>query len=153
MPFDTQQRADRHRQILSLLRRGRVGSQEELAERLSERGFAVTQSSVSRDLRDLGVVKVDGRYVAPELRGGTPQALEEVAHFLRGTRPAGPHLAVLLTTPGAAQTVALAIDRAAWPEVVGTVAGDDTIFLATAAAREQKRVLARLERLSRGSVP
>jgi transcriptional regulator of arginine metabolism len=153
MPSDAEQRAHRQQQILSLLRRGRIGSQEELAERLGERGFAVTQSSVSRDLRHLGVVKVDGRYVAPALSGGEPQALSEVCRFLRRARPAGSHLAVLLTTPGAAQTVALAIDRAAWPEVVGTVAGDDTIFLATAAARDQKRLLVRLERLARGAAP
>jgi transcriptional regulator of arginine metabolism len=153
MPSDSEQRASRQQQILSLLRRGHIGSQEDLAERLGERGFAVTQSSVSRDLRDLGVVKVRGRYVAPALASALPQDLEEASHFLRGVRPAGPYLTVLLTTPGAAQTLALAIDRAAWPEVVGTVAGDDAIFVATANAGEQKRVLARLQRLLAGESP
>ena len=65
---------------------------------------------------------------------------------MHGFKPAGPHLSVVFTATGAAQTVALAIDRAAWPEVVGTMAGDDTIFVATAGAQDQKRFFQRLER-------
>jgi len=148
MPLDPQQRAHRHRQILSLLRRSRIGSQEELAARLRERDIAVTQPSLSRDLRDLGVAKVEGRYVAPPVGDGPSVAeREEIALFLRGMRPAGPHLTVVSTTVGAAQAVGLAIDRASWPEVVGTVAGDDTVFVATAAARDQKRLIAHLDRI------
>jgi transcriptional regulator of arginine metabolism len=148
MPLDPQLRAHRHRQILTLLRRGRIASQEELAARLRARGIAVTQPSLSRDLRDLGVAKVDGRYLAPPMGDGPSQAdREEIALFLRAVRPAGPHLTVVVTTVGAAQTVGLAIDRAGWPEVVGTVAGDDTVFVATGKARDQKRLIAHLDRI------
>jgi transcriptional regulator of arginine metabolism len=134
-------RDDRHRAILALLRRKPVHRQEELVAKLAERGFEVTQSSVSRDLRQLGVAKVGGRYVAPAPKQGSPDPLAEVAPALRAAKPAGPHLTVVLTRVGAAQSVGIALDRAAWPEIVGTVAGDDTVFVASAGAREQTRLL------------
>ncbi|HEX4954325.1 MAG TPA: arginine repressor [Thermoanaerobaculia bacterium] len=144
MPSETEIRDHRQRAILELLEAEPVASQVELAERLSERGFAVTQSSISRDFRDLGVIKVHGRYVAPRASGPRIERLRELAPFLRGQRPAGPHLLVLQTLVGAAQTVAVALDGAEWPEVVGTVAGDDTVFIACAHARDQQRLMARL---------
>ncbi len=152
MPADSEHREARHQEILSLLRRVPVTSQHEIVAHLTRRGLAATQSSVSRDLRDLGVARVAGRYVAPALAPAEASAAGsawdvEVAHFVRGVRPAGPHLTVLATTVGAAQTVGAALDRAGWPEVVGTIAGDDTIFVATAGAAGQKRLVERLERL------
>ena len=116
-------------------------------QRLHARGIEATQSSVSRDLRDLGVVKVGGRYVAPPLRQGSVEDLRAAAHFLRGVKPAGPNLAVVLTVAGAAQAIGLALDHAEYPEVVGTLAGDDTVFVATASAADQKRFLQRLDAL------
>jgi transcriptional regulator of arginine metabolism len=74
-------------------------------------------------------------------------ALEEVSVFLRGAKPAGPYTTVVRTVVGAAQTVAVAVDNAEWPEVVGTMAGDDTIFIATADADGQAQLLRRLQRL------
>ncbi|HYH45110.1 MAG TPA: hypothetical protein VEG34_05445 [Thermoanaerobaculia bacterium] len=156
MPADSEHREARHQEILTLLRRRPVTSQQEIVAYLGRRGVSATQSSVSRDLRDLGVARVGGRYLAPAGReaGSTagsdtagPRLDGEVAHFLRGVRPAGPHLTVLSTTVGAAQTVGAALDRAEWPEVVGTIAGDDTIFVATAGAADQKRLVERLEKL------
>jgi transcriptional regulator of arginine metabolism len=150
LPSEHELRDERHRAILGILRRAPVRRQEELVSRLAERGFAVTQSSVSRDLRGLGVAKVRGRYVAPAAGAAAPAGedlLAEIAQFLRGVRAAGPHLTVVLTRTGAAQRVGIEIDRAAWPEVVGTVAGDDTIFVATAGARGQTRLLHRLTAL------
>lgn len=148
MRSETDIREDRQKALLALLRRGTVRRQEELVERLAERGFEVTQSSVSRDLRDLGVAKVRGRYVVPPATEEPDgEALEEIALHLRAAKPAGPNLTVVFTPAGAAQTVGLALDRAAWPEIVGTVAGDDTIFVATAGAREQSRLLHRLNTL------
>lgn len=148
MPTDTALRDRRQREILALLAARRVARQEELVELLHARGFAATQSSVSRDLRDLGVARVAGRYLPPLSEGRTEEAkLNGIATFVRNAKPAGPHLTVVVTTVGAAQPVASALDRAAWPEVVGTVAGDDTIFIATAGKREQKRFLQRLRRL------
>ncbi len=146
MPTDTQHRDQRQREILAILREHPVANQIVLMEELARRGIQATQSSVSRDLRDLGIPRVAGRYVppanAPEEEGG----ILDVARFVHGFKPAGPHLSVVFTATGAAQTVALAIDRAAWPEVVGTMAGDDTIFVATAGAQDQKRFFQRLER-------
>lgn len=147
MPTDLHLRDQRQREILAILQEHAVGSQTELIEELSLRGIAATQSSVSRDLRDMGIARVAGRYVPPSRPAeGNGVGVIEVAHFIRGLRPAGPHLTVLFTATGAAQTVALALDRATWPEVVGTMAGDDTIFVATAGAQEQKHFLQRLER-------
>jgi len=145
MPTDIEQRDRRRQAIVDLVRRSRIASQEELREKLAARGFEATQPSVSRDLRDLGVGKAAGRYVlADELGPETRDALDEVVHFVRGVRPAGPYLAVISTTVGAAQTVAIALDHAGFPELAGTVAGDDTIFAATASAAAQRRFLERL---------
>ena len=120
-------------------------SQTQLVEMLRERGVAATQSSVSRDLRDLGVGWIGGRYARPVEREESDPGVAEVAHFLRGAKPAGPHTTVVFTMAGAAQAVALAIDRAGWPELVGTMAGDDTVFVATATAGDQKRFIRRLD--------
>lgn len=147
MPTEAEIRDERQRAILSILRRRSVHSQAELVAQLAERGFEVTQSSVSRDLRDLAVAKVAGRYRAPAPAPGAEAAIDEVAHYLRGARAAGPNLTVVLTQVGAAQTVGIGLDRAAWPEVVGTIAGDDTVFVATAGAREQTRLLHRFHAL------
>lgn len=148
MPTDADQRTRRRHAIVELVRKSRITSQDELLARLEARGIEATQSSVSRDLRDLGVAKAGGRYVLPdELGPETRDDLASVALFVRDLRTAGPYLAVITTTVGAAQTVAIALDHAGFPELVGTVAGDDTIFAATATAAAQKKFLERLRRL------
>lgn len=124
-----------------------IGNQFELVQRLQERGFQVTQSSVSRDLRDMGAIRVEGRYLpASALSGPDPHSpeLQRVANFILDMEPAGPNLLAIKTPPGLASCVALAIDRAGWAEVAGTVAGDDTFFLATPGHRQQKLVEAKL---------
>lgn len=141
----TGEHQERRAAILRLLRDGEVRRQSELARLLRQSGHAVTQSSVSRDLRDLGVLKAGGRYLPPP---------DEVAHangdfhaisqFVRAAKTAGANLVVLNTTIGAAGSVAVAIDKAGWPEVVGTISGDDTIFIAIADADGQRRLLERL---------
>ncbi len=133
--------------IEQILRRHAVTSQSELLARLQERGIQVTQSSVSRDLREMGVIRVEGRYLpASALWGSEPQPaeLKGVVSFIQETKSAGPNLLVIKTGAGLAAFVAIAIDHAAWAEVTGTVAGDDTIFLATAGAHQQKVVVARI---------
>lgn len=147
MPTENETRERRHREILSLLRRNRIRSQGQVVERLHSRGIDATQSSVSRDFRDLGVAKVAGRYLPPPVHQEVSTGLEESARFLRGVRPAGPHLTVVLTLEGAAQTVGLAIDKGQLPEVAGTLAGDDTVFVATSSAAGQKRLLHRFRLL------
>jgi transcriptional regulator of arginine metabolism len=154
MPTDLEQRDRRRRAIVELVRRARVASQEELLARLAARGIEATQPSVSRDLRDLGVAKAGGRYVLPgEVSATNGESLGEVAPFILDVRPAGPNLTVVVTTVGAAQTVALAIDHAGFPELAGTVAGDDTLFAATRTAAEQRRFVERLRRALAGRRP
>lgn len=121
-----------------------VGRQEDLVRLLGKAGFPATQSSVSRDLRELGVAKRGDRYVLPDDAAPVVDDFAAVARFVRSIRPAGPNLAVIRTTAGAAQSVAIVLDRADWPEVVGTLSGDDTIFVATAGAAPQRRLLGRL---------
>ncbi|MEQ8767266.1 MAG: arginine repressor [Planctomycetota bacterium] len=145
MPTDTDLRTARREAILEIVGEGSVSSQAALVESLEARGFSVTQSSVSRDLQELGVAKVRGAYrVIEAAQASLDETLEAVAPLLRDASPAGPHLTVLHTAIGAAQGVAVVIDRAAWPEVVGTVAGDDTLFIATSGRPTQRRLLARL---------
>ncbi len=145
MPNDHEHRETRQQEILAILDAQRVTSQTQLVELLRARGVVATQSSVSRDLRDLGVGWLGGRYARPTEREETDPGVAEVAPFLRGAKPAGPNLTVVFTMAGAAQAVALAIDRAGWPELVGTMAGDDTVFVATATASDQKRFIRRLD--------
>ena len=145
MPPDTENREIRHEEIRSLLQSYKVQSQGELVELLRGRGIAVTQSSVSRDLRDLGVAWMGGRYTVPSDHDARDPGVAEVAHFLRGARPAGTNLTVIFTFSGMAQAVGIALDHAGWPELVGTISGDDTVFAATASARDQKRLLRRLD--------
>ena len=148
MPTESEIRDRRHREILTLLRRRRVASQAEIVTALRRRGVGATQPSVSRDLQELGIVKVGGRYVTPPLRQAPPQELAEASHFVRTARPAGPHLVVVLTVVGSAQTVALALDHASFPEVVGTVAGDDTVLVVCAEGTTGTEVASRLAALA-----
>jgi transcriptional regulator of arginine metabolism len=127
--------------IVRILRLGAVGRQAELVDLLHREGFDATQSSVSRDLRELGVVKGADRYLLPAAEDAlTPSHFEDVRSFMKGYRAAGPTLTVLRTTTGAAPSVAIAIDKAHWPEIVGTIAGDDTIFIATESMRAQRKL-------------
>src|SRR5690606_32947844 len=99
---------------------------------------------VSRDLKELGAVKTSKGY---ELRSADEGAVNEVAsiaNLLRGLSPAGPNLLVIKTAIGAAQRVALALDRCGWPEIVGNVGGDDTVFTATATAAAQRALLQKI---------
>lgn len=143
--MDHEIKETRQQAILEILPSERVTSQLELVDLLRRRGISATQSSVSRDLRELGVAWIGGRYALPAEREERDPGLADFARFLRGMKPAGPHLTVIFTAVGTAQSVGLAIDRAGWPEVVGTMAGDDTVFAATASARDQKRLIQRLD--------
>ena len=146
---DTQQ-LDRRGAIFRILRAGLVRKQQDLVRLLKKEGHDVTQSSVSRDLRDMGVLKASGRYVLPpDEVTRTNGDFGTLAQFVRGLRRAGPSITVVRTTIGAAQSVAVAIDKAEWPEVAGTISGDDTIFIATANARAQDELVGRLHSIFR----
>ena len=144
MLTDTQQ-VDRRNAIVRLLRNGLVRKQGDLVHLLQRDGYAVTQSSISRDLRDLGVLKAGGRYAMPPDEVARANGnFGALAQFVRQILPAGNCLTVVRTTIGAAASVAVAIDKAEWPEVIGTISGDDTIFIATNGEPAQAQLIARL---------
>ena len=122
----------RQKKILSLIGARRIATQQELAGQLERAGLAATQSSISRDLEELGVVKQHGHYTLPAAPSGA------AAHGLLGLEPAGECLVVARCEPGLASAVAVQIDRAAIAEIVGTIAGEDTIFIAVAGRKAQR---------------
>jgi transcriptional regulator of arginine metabolism len=145
----TADRRKRHLKILELITTRAIRTQEELAEVLAAEGWELTQSSVSRDIAALRLVKVDGAYRRPP-RGATAADPDErrIAEGVLTAESAGEALIVLHTPPGEANRVAVALDRLAWADVVGTIAGDDTIFLAVRNAVAQRRVLRQVGKLS-----
>jgi len=122
-----------------------LSTQEEIAQHLREHGFSATQSSISRDLQQLGVRRIKGRYVQEPGQGIHGGGFAGVAAFVQGAIRTGPHLTVITTSPNAAKLVADAIDREGWMEVSGTLAGDDTVFVATTQQEYQELLFERLE--------
>lgn len=134
----------RRTMLAKIIREQSVGRQTELVDLLRKLGHIATQSSVSRDLRELGVAKMGDRYVLPETAIPPKNDFSALKQFVSARQTAGSNLTVLKTTVGSAQSVAVAIDSARWPEVVGTISGDDTIFIATAGAAAQRKLADRL---------
>ena len=145
----TADRRKRHLKILELISTRVIHTQEDLAEALAAEGWEVTQSSISRDIAALRLVKVDGAYCRPP-RASVVQDPDErrIAESVLTCEPAGEVLVVLHTPPGEANRVAVALDRLAWADVVGTLAGDDTIFLAVRDGAAQRRVLREVKQLA-----
>src|SRR5215475_3980364 len=131
---------DRQQQILSLIRAKPIGTQEDLRALLERTGTPATQSSVSRDLEELGVVKHHGHYTLPRVNGAATRGLVSLDH-------AGDSLVIARTVPGLASAVAVEIDAAAIPEVVGTIAGEDTIFIAVRDAKSQRSAVKEIWKL------
>jgi transcriptional regulator of arginine metabolism len=125
----------RQQKICDLIQAKHISTQDELTELLSGGAFNVTQSSISRDLEELGIIKVNGFYALPRAADGTQK------FGLLNLETAGDILVVAKTEPGLASAVALRIDRAQIPGMVGTVAGDDTIFIAVKEAKTQTKVI------------
>jgi transcriptional regulator of arginine metabolism len=149
MPNSTPSQLERQEAIRSILAAGPAATQQQLVEQLLLRGFEATQSSVSRDLKVIGAVKTVAGYelAAAEIEG--QDEIVSVAGLLRGIHAAGPNLLVIRTAIGAAQRVALALDRCDWPEIVGNIGGDDTVFTATRNASAQRSLISKIERASR----
>lgn len=118
----------RHGQILKLIRTRSIFTQDELARALKERGLEATQVTLSRDIRELGLVKTGEGYREMERETSNVQFAALAAEFLRDVRQAQNQI-VLRTAPGHASSVAVALDDEEWPDVVGTIAGDDTILV------------------------
>jgi transcriptional regulator of arginine metabolism len=141
-----EQRRDAIRQLL--LQRP-AATQGSLVAALHAAGYDATQSSVSRDLRELGAIKTAAGYELPGGNQDDDEQFAAVTELLRTFQPAGPNLLVVKTAIGAAQRVALAFDRCNWPEVVGNIGGDDTVFVATESGMAQKTLITRIERAAR----
>jgi transcriptional regulator of arginine metabolism len=143
----TETRTRRQKLIAEFIRSNPVTSQEEVSTRLAEHGFVVTQATVSRDLDQLGAVKVKrggtSCYALPDQVGPGDRAADRlrrlVIEWVQSAEQAG-HLVVVKTPPGSAHLVAFAIDQARLPEVAGTVAGDDTIFVAVRETQAAERL-------------
>ena len=149
MPPTTEDQTSRRAAIRDLLLEGPAETQASLVSALQDLGHVATQSSVSRDLREIGAIKTTSGYELPvESRSGDGQ-VTAVANLLRSITPAGSNLLVIRTGVGAAQRVGLALDRCGWPGMVGTIAGDDTVFVATESAHAQKNLITRIEHAAR----
>jgi len=125
---------DRQQKILSLIQARAIGTQEDLRALLEQAGVPATQSSVSRDLEELGVVKHHGHYTLPRTNGSAARGLVSLDQ-------AGDSLVIARTVPGLASAVAVEIDAAAIPEIVGTIAGEDTIFIAVRDVKSQRATM------------
>lgn len=148
----------RHRALRALIDGGRISSQAALAEHLRERGFVVTQATVSRDLEEIGAIKVrhgeSSAYALPEATmARNPWASDRISaivgEWVRSVATAGT-MVVLKTPPGSAHLVGFALDQADLDEIVGTLCGDDTIFIATRSAEEAGRTAEMLRSLAAG---
>ncbi len=145
-------KTQRHAAILKIVRSEKVASQEQLRELLHREGFDVTQATLSRDIRELGLAKVaapdGGSHYAPPpegppvIRPHLEQLLPAMLVSLDGVGP----LLVLKTPAGGAQAVGIAIDGAGWNEIIGTIAGDDAILVITRSERARRAVQARLKK-------
>ncbi|GAB2806539.1 arginine repressor [Lentzea nigeriaca] len=157
-------RTARQGRIVEMVSQRAVRSQSELAKLLAAEGIEVTQATLSRDLDELGAVKLRGPdggapvYVIPEdgspvrgVQGGTTRLVRVLGELLVSTDFSG-NLAVLRTPPGAAQFLASALDRAALHEVVGTIAGDDTILVVAREPMTGAELADRITALASGSI-
>lgn len=157
MPAELVTKRMRQDMILEIIKSHDVHNQLELIKRLEERGISATQSSVSRDIHELSIAKVDSRYVVAVLPvhgskedPSVPPTSEN--GFVKSLCPAGPTVLVVKTALGAAPSLGISIDKARWPEVLGTISGDDTLFVATLGKREQLRLITRLQEFMTESI-
>ena len=125
---------DRQQRILGLIQAKPIGTQEDLRALLEQAGMPATQSSVSRDLEELGIVKQHGHYTIPRANGASARGLLSLDQ-------AGDSLVIARTLPGLASAVAVEIDAATIEEVVGTIAGEDTIFIAVRGEKAQRTTI------------
>lgn len=143
-------RRQRHLKILELISTHAIRTQEELAEALAREGWEVTQSSVSRDITALHLIKLNRVYQRAAVAQRPREDPDErrIAEGVLTIETAGDALLVLHTPPGEANRVGAALDRLAWPEVLGNISGDDTIFLAVRNPGSRRKVLGAIRRLS-----
>ena len=146
MAIDREYQDHRRKVILEILADRPVRRQIELGRALRKMGFKVTQATVSRDLKALGIVRREGVYRPPNPQGDE-SAIGKMEEFIRRVRGAGPYMLVFDTSPGTAKAVAVALKSAAWPEVKGVLSEDDTLFVATDNVYDTRLLLQRLKRI------
>ena len=137
----------RQKAILDLVRAQEIASQEELLEGLHARKIDVSQSTLSRDIQELGLAKSGGVYTvigAEPPRSSDETIRRTLREFLTEDVAVAQNIVVLKTGPGHASTVSRAIDEAGWAEIVGSLAGDDTVFIAVGSAKESRRLADRI---------
>ena len=149
-------KADRHTAVLDIIGSNGVASQEELRKLLHRRGISVTQATLSRDLHELGIVRVPAaegsRYALPEMvHGETIPSLESLLPQLFSRVSGVGELIVLHTLPSGAQPISEAIDAAGWKDILGTIAGENTILIVCRSEKARLEVTARLQELARGA--
>jgi transcriptional regulator of arginine metabolism len=147
-------KAQRQAILADTVRSRPIRTQAELVTSLRRAGIACTQASVSRDVRELGLVKRDGHYAPPNLPGADTVLQDyavSVATLIRGMTAVGDHLVVVHTLPGTADGVGVFIDGKSWPGVVGTVAGDDTLFAAVADRTAADHLIERLTQIRKAT--
>lgn len=140
----------RQRRILEIVSNETIGTQKELAERLRQEGFETTQATISRDIKELLLVKVNiggdrYKYVIAQETPVTDAKLRMVLREFILSYDYSENLLILNTAPGNANTVASAIDRARWPQVIGTLAGDDTVMLVIKPKEAVQEVVEKIE--------
>ena len=150
-------KAARQRALLDIIRSESLGTQADLVKKLRQKGFVCTQVSVSRDIRELGLSKKAGRYAVPSEPPppdvpalDVSQLSTNVSGFVRRITPVGDNLVVVNTMPGTAHSVGLLIDNLGWSDIAGTVAGDDTLFVAVLGGnRMVEKIVSKLMNLIR----
>jgi len=150
MPIDREHQDHRRRALIELLAERPMSRQIEIGRALRKQGFKVTQSSVSRDLQALGIVRRDGVY-RPPVPKGDEKSIGKIEEFILRVNTAGPYMLVFDTSPGTAKAVAVALKNAAWPEVRGVMAEDDTLFVATDNVYDSRLLMQRLKRIVKAS--
>jgi transcriptional regulator of arginine metabolism len=148
-------RAERQRQLLHLLETERFTSQEALATALSAKGFRVSQATLSRDLREIGAVRVagpDGPHYALPREEPAARGLDLMALEVTGVE-ANESIVIVKTWPGRAQGVGQSLDNLHLEDILGTVAGDDTILVVPRSTRNVKRLRRRIEDIVRAGQP
>jgi transcriptional regulator of arginine metabolism len=146
MPSDRKTQEARREAIRDILKEDRtIEDQKRLVELLREKGIVATQSSVSRDLQELGAMRNQGFYEIPSWMEDDDSPFRRVLGFIRRVKPAGPYQILLLTDPGAGGAVAQALDEAQWEDLVGTVAGANSVLLLTENAFFQRLLYDRIK--------
>jgi transcriptional regulator of arginine metabolism len=144
-------KTQRHAAILQVVRDRRIESQDELRQALADQGFVVTQATLSRDIRELGLAKLadpqGGAYYTHPHRGAVrPELAHVLPTLLVSVDGVGPFL-VLKTASGSAGAVTEALDQAGWSEIIGTIAGDDTVLVITRSQKVRQSIAVRIQEL------